>query len=93
MTASAPVRLLTLTDLASKLNLSRTAVWAARRTPDFPKPLRLAGRHPRYVESEVDEWLLAQPRAEDTATADEGAPCAPSSTGGDDGTGGAAAGA
>ena len=57
-----PVRLLSLSDLQRKLGgLSRTSVWALRRSPGFPAPVKL-GNAPRYVESEIDAWLLKQPR-------------------------------
>ena len=61
-------RLLTITELQQKLGSpSRSALWKLRRAPDFPKPVMLGGseRAVRYVDSEVDEWMLAQPRCED----------------------------
>lgn len=57
-----PVRLLSLADLQRKLGgLSRTSVWALRRSPDFPAPVTF-GKAVRYVECEIDAWLLKQPR-------------------------------
>ena len=62
-----PVRLLNLTDLSAKLaGLSCTATWALRRRPDFPRPVDV-GRAPRYIASEIDEWLLARPRVDTAA--------------------------
>ena len=75
--APAPVRMLSIADLQRKLgNLSRTSVWTLRRLPGFPVPIRL-GMAQRYVEAEVDRWLLSQPRTaaqtgEDTPSSTNG---------------------
>ena len=66
-----PVRLLSLDDLARKAGMSRTSVWTLRRRPDFPQPLQL-GRSVRFVESEVDTWLMAQRIETATQAADDG---------------------
>lgn len=58
-------RLLTITELQEKLGSpSRTALWALRRAPDFPRPIMLGGsdRVRRYVDTEIDAWMLRQPR-------------------------------
>ncbi len=61
-TNNPPVRMISLRELERKLGgLSRTSVWALRRSPDFPAAV-LLGNAPRYIESEIDAWLLTQPR-------------------------------
>ena len=57
-----PVRLLSLQDIQRKLSISRTALWAFQRRRGFPAPI-LIGESKRYIEAEIDAWLLTQPRA------------------------------
>ena len=57
-----PVRLLSIDGLQRKLGLSRTALWTLRRTPGFPVPIVIgdSGRGKRFIEAEIDAWLLSQ---------------------------------
>ena len=73
MPDSSPVRLLSLDELQRKLGVSRTQVWTLRRTPGFPAPILIGSvsRGKRFIESEIDAWLLAQDR-EDALCADSG---------------------
>ena len=66
-----PVRLISIPELQRKCGLSRTAVWQLRRTPGFPAAVDMPGSNarPRFVESEIDDWLLSRPRRPAAETA------------------------
>ena len=68
-----PEQLLTIPALQAKLAISRTALWAVRKLPDFPRPVIVGVSSKRYVESEVDAWMRQQPRGAGSAEPDAGA--------------------
>jgi len=49
-------RLLTNTDLAQRLNVSRVTLVALRKQPDFPKPLPMGGTILRWHPDQIDRW-------------------------------------
>lgn len=51
------LQLLTLEQVARKLNVSATTLWRLRKQPEFPDPVLLRGKV-QFVESEIDEWIL-----------------------------------
>lgn len=56
------VRCLSLKKIAEKIDLSVEHVQrSVVCQPSFPRPIRThENGHPRWIESEVDEWLLSQ---------------------------------
>ncbi len=58
------MQLLTETQLLQKLQISRMTLYRWRSDPHrpFPKPFDAYRRSLRWVEAEVDEFLLALPR-------------------------------
>ena len=60
------MNLMTNSDLASYLRLSKPTLWRYRkRFPDFPKPIVIEGSSVlRWVADEVDAWLLARCQCE-----------------------------
>lgn len=62
------VSLLSLAGLCRKLSISRTQAWKVRKLPGFPPPI-LIGDSKKYIESEIEAWLLTQPRGAEPAPA------------------------
>lgn len=61
----ATFRLITMKELCSRLQVSRSSVErAVRADPNFPQPRTLpGGRLVRFVETEVDAYIASLPRA------------------------------
>ena len=55
------IRLLTIREMLDELKISRASLYRFKRTPDFPKAIKLGGSN-RWVASEVEEWLRQRPR-------------------------------
>ena len=55
-------RYLTIAETARKLGIGRTHLWTLRKNPHFPKPVVVTDRNRRFVEEEIDEWMLSRPR-------------------------------
>ena len=53
-----PVRLLRIREVQARTGLSRSTIYRWAAEGRFPPPVRLGGRVARWVEAEVDEWLL-----------------------------------
>jgi prophage regulatory protein len=62
--ASRPLTLLRTAQVCSKLNISKTTLYAKLDKnskyydPDFPKQLKLGASSVGWVEQQVDEWIL-----------------------------------
>ena len=56
-------RLLTLADVKARLGISRTMIYRLMGQGRFPKPLKLGDRSNRWLESEIEDWLLSRERA------------------------------
>lgn len=56
--APAPDRLLTTTEAAARLGLTRTALWERRRRdPDWPPPQYVGERSPRWSAAALDAYV------------------------------------
>lgn len=49
--------LLTIDEVAEKLNVSRSTAYRIVRDADFPERKRLSASTVRWLESEIDAWL------------------------------------
>lgn len=53
------MQLLTQSDVCGRLKVSRATLWRFRnRYSDFPKPVTFNGIHLRWVDDEVDAWVV-----------------------------------
>lgn len=54
------MRLLSVDAVASLLDVSKAHVWnLTRDDPAFPKPIRFSARMTRWVESDLEQWVLS----------------------------------
>jgi len=53
-------RVLRLTEVKARTGLSRTGIYDRIRDHAFPAPVPMGGRVVAWVESEVEEWIVAQ---------------------------------
>lgn len=66
MTENAPRALLTLSEVQAITGIKKTAIYAWMNPacptfdPDFPRPVRLNSRCPRWVSTEIQAWLDKQ---------------------------------
>lgn len=64
--APTPLTVLTVNDVASRLQISKAAVYELtrfRQASDTPRlPARKIGRSLRFIASEIDGWMLALPQ-------------------------------
>lgn len=51
--------LLSFDDVASRVGLGRTRIYAGVASGDFPKPVKI-GRRSLWVEAEIDQWIAAR---------------------------------
>jgi len=59
--ATPTVRCLNVNEVAAKLGSSDQFVWIKVRTdPTFPRPLKTGPKSTRWLEHQLDAWLLAQ---------------------------------
>ena len=56
-------RLLTRTEVQSRVGLSRSAIYRLMRCGQFPAPLQIGPRAVRWPLSEIESWLSERPRA------------------------------
>lgn len=52
---------------AAAIAVSESQFHKLRRRPDFPKPRMITPRQPRWLLSELAQWLAAQPASESPA--------------------------
>lgn len=52
-------RLWTIDDIASYIGYHENFVYQLKDRPDFPRPVQL-GKHPRWIQSEVKDWVKKQ---------------------------------
>ena len=56
-----PIRMLTMAQVVNKIGLSRAKIYELIADGDFPQAYSIGGgRAMRFVESEIDQWLLDQ---------------------------------
>ncbi|MDP2319542.1 MAG: AlpA family phage regulatory protein [Acidobacteriota bacterium] len=53
-------RLLSWSDVARRIPLSRTTIWHLRRTGAFPEPTRISDRRIAWPEDEINAWIEAR---------------------------------
>ncbi|HDM8036053.1 TPA: AlpA family transcriptional regulator [Vibrio fluvialis clinical-1] len=54
-----PMRFLKLKEVMEKTALSRSAIYRKMNDGEFPESVSLGDRAVAWVESEVDEWMVA----------------------------------
>ena len=64
-----PKKILRLPAVLDRVGLGKTAVYAAIRRGDFPRPIKLSERAVGWRRIEIDEWLADRPRAQTAAAA------------------------
>lgn len=75
MSQHKPVRVLRLKDMMFKLSIARSTLYdwmsesSPRYDPSFPKRVRLGLKSVGWLESEVDQWILARFNQADAASA------------------------
>lgn len=55
-----PRRLLLLSAVKDRTGLSKSAIYRAMALGEFPRPVKVAQSSVRWVESEVDAWIVAR---------------------------------
>lgn len=50
-------RLLRMSEVLSRTSLSRSNIYRRLASGDFPKPLDLGPRCPRWLESDINAWI------------------------------------
>ena len=64
-----PIRMLTMPQVADKIGLGRTKIHEMMASGEFPRSVSIGGgRAMRFVESEIDQWLLDQIQKSRTET-------------------------
>ena len=56
-------RLLTRTEVESRVGLTKTTIYRLMRGGRFPEPLKISTRAVRWSASEIEAWLASRPRA------------------------------
>ncbi len=59
------MNLLTVEAVASALKVNKVTVWRLSRSdPTFPKPIKLSDRITRWLESDLEDWVLRHKQGE-----------------------------
>lgn len=59
------MNLLTVEVVASALKVHKVTVWRLSRSdPTFPKPIKLSDRITRWLESDLEDWVLRHKQGE-----------------------------
>ena len=59
------MNLLRVEDVASSLKVGKSTVWESPRSdPAFPKPIKLSDRITRWLESDLEDWVLRHKQGE-----------------------------
>ena len=59
------MNLLTVEAVASTLKVHKVTVWRLSRSdPTFPKPIKLSDRITRWLESDLEDWVLRHKQGE-----------------------------
>ena len=53
-------QLLSITEVAKRLSISRRAAFTLVKKPGFPAAVRLSSRMVRYREADLDAWIASQ---------------------------------
>jgi predicted DNA-binding transcriptional regulator AlpA len=54
------VQLLSISQVAQRLSISRRAAFTLVKTPGFPSAVRLSSRMVRYREADLEAWLASR---------------------------------
>ena len=59
------MNLLTVEDVASSLKVGKSTAWRLSRSdPTFSKPIKLSDRITRWLESDLEDWVLRHKQGE-----------------------------
>ncbi|MDR1848929.1 MAG: AlpA family phage regulatory protein [Zoogloeaceae bacterium] len=62
-------QLMKLPDLKKELGISRTGIYAAVASGDFPAQIKISSRSVAWIREEVEEWVAKRKAARDAAQA------------------------
>jgi predicted DNA-binding transcriptional regulator AlpA len=51
------MRVLSIKETCSRVNLSRTRVWQMAKSGTFPTPISLCERKKGFLENEINDWI------------------------------------
>jgi prophage regulatory protein len=60
--------MLRLSQVMERTELRKTTIYKLQKQGHFPRAVSLTGHSVRWIESEVEEWLVGRRRARDVAT-------------------------
>jgi prophage regulatory protein len=58
-----PLRMLRLSQVVKKTGLGKTSIYELQKGGRFPKSVHLTGHSVRWIEAEVETWLVQQAQA------------------------------
>ncbi|EOZ4878960.1 AlpA family transcriptional regulator [Pseudomonas aeruginosa] len=61
------MRIIRLKDVMSSTGLGRSTIYKLIGSGEFPRPVPIVGRSVGWVESEIQDWILARIEARDSA--------------------------
>jgi prophage regulatory protein len=61
--------LIRLPEVTRRTTKSRSAIYAAIASGNFPKPIRIGQRAVAFIESEIDAWIAHQAESRNQRTA------------------------
>lgn len=71
---SFPIKMLVMEQVIEKVGLGRSTIYELISQNQFPKPVQIGGgRAKRFIEVEIDQWLLDQIKIDRTKSKEEGA--------------------
>jgi prophage regulatory protein len=59
------MRLLKRSQVAAKVGLERSAIYAKLQRGEFPKPIAIGRKSVRWLESDIDKWIAERVRQRD----------------------------
>jgi len=62
-----PTRMLRLSQVMERTELRKTTIYKLQKEDRFPRAVSLTGHSVRWIESEVEAWLVGRKRARDVA--------------------------
>ena len=63
-----PTRMLRLSQVMERTELRKTTIYKLQKEGRFPRAVPLTGHSVRWIESEVEQWLIGRKKARDVAT-------------------------
>jgi predicted DNA-binding transcriptional regulator AlpA len=75
--SNADFELLKIGEVAALLRITRQAIWQMRKKGDFPEPIMaLSSKQPRWIKSEILDWIEERKLARDRQVAKDRAAAA-----------------